>query len=111
MTKVNEMIASAASNMAQNNDGGEVGYRPRMSSHSLEKQTFRGLVSQNRLTASSVVDEDLAPVQVVTVKAGHLPPNPRANQLQKGLRANLIESLGPGPDPGTKLVAKEMTQY
>jgi hypothetical protein len=43
--KVNEMIASAASNIAQHNDGGEILYRPRMSSHSLEKQTVRGLVS------------------------------------------------------------------
>lgn len=100
--KVNEMIASATSNMAQNNDGGEVGYRPRMSSHSLEKQTFRGLVSQNKVTTSSIIDEELPPVQVVTVKAGHLPANPRANQLQKGLRMNLIESLGPGPDHGSK---------
>lgn len=81
--KVNEMIASATSNMAQN--GGEVAYRPRMSSHSLEKQTFRGLVSQNKITTSSIIDEELAPVQVVTVKAGHLPPNPRANQLHKGV--------------------------
>jgi hypothetical protein len=109
--KVNEMIASATSNMAQNNDGGEVGYRPRMSSHSLEKQTFRGLVSQNKVTTSSIIDEELPPVQVVTVKAGHLPANPRANQLHKGLRMNLIESLGPGPDHGSKQVAKDLTQY
>lgn len=109
--KVNEMIASATSNMAQNNDGGEVAYRPRMSSHSLEKQTFRGLVSQNKITTSSIIDEELPPVQVVTVKAAHLPPNPRANQLHKGLRMNLIESLGPGPDQGSKQVAKDLSQY
>jgi hypothetical protein len=63
------------------------------------------------MTASSVIDEELAPVQVVTVKPGHLPPNPRANQLQNGLRRNLVESLGAGPDQGSKLVAKDLTQY
>ena len=46
--KVNEMIASATSNMALYNEALEGGYRPRMSSHSLEKQAIRGLASHNK---------------------------------------------------------------
>lgn len=88
--KVNEMIASATSNMAQNNDAGEGAYRPRMSSHSLEKQALRGLASHNKIANSSIIDDEVAPVRVVTVKAGHLPPNPRAHPLHSGLKLNLI---------------------
>jgi len=90
------MIGSTATNIAQMNEQEGQAYLPRMSSHSLEKHLFKGrishhITSQRKLTCSAV-EEELPPVQVVTVTAGHFPPNPRAGGV---LRRELFASLGP----------------